>query len=401
MSRVAIQSIDRATHTVTLANPVGAPHDFFRMDGFEPHPRYFLENSPKFLDAANEFVVAADSWTVSLNLGDGVSPVTSRVVAPTLPELIRIRGTAGHPVRGIRFVGLQFRHTSCPIPDGGYAGIQASFFERRGSASLEATGSDAASESGNERLPAAVDFAMAEDCRVESCEFRQLGGGGIYLNEFANKIEIAHCKFNDIGGCGIMIGETWSRSAADGTSLACRGNVVRDCSVSECGTILLGSVGVWIGIARDTLIADNSISDLPYTGISVGWQWDAVPTGCASNQIRGNHIQRVMLQLSDGGGIYTLGRQPGTILSGNRIHDIPLNAGRAESNGIFMDEGSCDILVAENEIFDVARSPIRFHKAQADTIRKNRLSTSSGADAFRFNATDPTTLDFEDNVIQE
>jgi hypothetical protein len=54
--------------------------------------------------------------------------------------------------------------------------------------------------------------------------------------------------------------------------------------------------------------------------------------------------------LSDGGGIYTLGCQPGTQLRGNLIHDVPLNAGRAESNGMFLDEGSDGITIQGNAI---------------------------------------------------
>jgi hypothetical protein len=104
-----------------------------------------------------------------------------------------------------------------------------------------------------------------------------------------------------------------------------------------------------------------------------------------------------MQALSDGGGIYTLGRQPGTRLFGNLIHDVPLNAGRAESNGIFMDEGSTDIVVLGNTIYNVAKSAIRFHRAGKNTIEENRLATPPGVPAFAFNACDASVMVFKDN----
>ena len=59
-----------------------------------------------------------------------------------------------------------------------------------------------------------------------------------------------------------------------------------------------------------------------YTGVSVGWMWNPTPTPCRANLVENNHIHHVMQILSDGGGIYTLGRQPGTVLRGNVIHDV-------------------------------------------------------------------------------
>jgi hypothetical protein len=80
-----------------------------------------------------------------------------------------------------------------------------------------------------------------------------------------------------------------------------------------------------------------------------------------------------MRMLSDGGGIYTLGRQPGTRLAANHIHNVPLNAGRAESNGMFLDQGSDQITIEQNVIHGVVRSPLRFHQAERLLVRQNVL----------------------------
>jgi hypothetical protein len=181
----------------------------------------------------------------------------------------------------------------------------------------------------------------------------------------------------------------------------CRGNELTDSVIEQCGVLFYGAVGVWVGIAQNTAVAHNEIRNLPYTGVSVGWRWDTQPTGCRENAIRDNHIHHIMQTLSDGGGIYTLGRQPGTVLSGNRIHDVPLNLGRAESNGMFIDEGSSDILIENNTIYHIERSPIRFHRAEHDTIRNNRLVCAPGAPPFRYNSTDPNSMIYEDNEAIE
>ena len=91
--------------------------------------------------------------------------------------------------------------------------------------------------------------------------------------------------------------------------------------------------------------------------------------------------------LSDGGGIYTLGHQPGSYLRGNHIHDIPLNLGSSESNGIFMDEGSTGFTVENNLIYRVGKSPVRFNRATTNVVRDNTLGTASGIEMFRYNAT--------------
>ena len=82
--------------------------------------------------------------------------------------------------------------------------------------------------------------------------------------------------------------------------------------------------------------------------------------------------------LADGGGIYSLGLQPGTVLRGNLIHAVHRSrlAGRAENNGIFFDQGTKQFLVEHNVIYDTANKPIRYNQSRQDwnTLRGNTLA---------------------------
>lgn len=135
------------------------------------------------------------------------------------------------------------------------------------------------------------------------------------------------------------------------------------------------------------IIKNNEIHNLPYSGISVGWMWSPVPTLCCNNAIDGNHIHHILQTLSDGGGIYMLGLQPGSKITNNHIHDVQVNAGRAESNGMFLDEGTTDVLIQNNLVYNIAKSPLRFHKATTNLVKENWLFCTDENPPIRYNAT--------------
>jgi hypothetical protein len=92
-----------------------------------------------------------------------------------------------------------------------------------------------------------------------------------------------------------------------------------------------------------------------------------------------------MKSLADGGGIYTLGFQPGTVLKGNLIHDVErsADAGGSPNNGIFMDQGSKGFVIEDNVIFDTAGEAVRFNQNQKDWhVWKNNRFSPSGKSQF-------------------
>jgi hypothetical protein len=255
-------------------------------------------------------------------------------------------------------------------------------------------------------VPAAVTFELAEDCAVTRCQFRHMGTSGVWFGSRTYRCRLERCIVEDISGNGVNVGEDRSRLVNGkpwwlaAPEQAAAEHLIADNVVRRCGRQFFGAVGIWVGFARDVRIEHNEIADHPYTGISVGWMWNPRPTPVRNISVVYNHIHHVMQVLSDGGGIYTLGRQPGTRLAHNHIHSVPANAGRAESNGMFLDEGTDQIVIEENVIYDVARSPLRFHRAVHNIVRNNVLVLSDKATPpIRYNATAPKTIEKIDNVL--
>ena len=308
-------------------------------------------------------------------------------VAPRLESLLEVNFTG--PGKGrISFGRMTFAHTHWELPEGGYAGSQASFHEDR----------SGRGQSARLMAPAAVSVSNATAVRFGKCRFEHLGGAGVLLGRGCVDCGLGFCTFRDIGANGVMIGDTAAQPPAGQTPSR---NYVGRTLFEHCCQTDYGAVGIWVGIAERTEINRNELRYLPYTGISVGWRWNTAPTACRDNVIELNHIHHVLQLMSDGGGIYTLGRQPGTRLVRNRIHDIPVNLGRAESNGIFMDEGSSEMVVEENTIYNIERSPIRFHRAQDNTLRRNTLVTRPGVAPIAYNNAQADTMTMEANQAIE
>lgn len=178
----------------------------------------------------------------------------------------------------------------------------------------------------------------------------------------------------DVSANGILV------SGPNSEAEVPKGNRVSNNHVHACGVEFYGAVGIWIGFTQGTVISHNLIHDLPYTGISVGWQWNPQPTACKENRIEYNQVYDVMNRLCDGGCIYTLGFQPGTVIRGNQLHDVHRSflAQGAPNNGMFIDEGSKGFLFERNVIYRTAAELVRFNACNRDwhTWRDNYFGDS-------------------------
>jgi len=385
MTRVAVESVDQATRTLTTKYDVGCKANYWRICGFEAHPRYFVTGAPELLDAPGEWWLGGICFVLYRPM-PGEKLDGFRAVAPLARQLLVVRGgdSPDKLVRNLRFVGLAFEHCAWSHAGARYAGGQAGFhFIDKQAGGLP-----------RRPIAPAVEVTNARGVRFQRCNFRHLGGGAVALGRGCRSSAIVGCTVTDVAGTGVMLGEPSPKSVPAGIAGA---NTVRDCLIERCGAVYYGAIGIWVGLSGDNVIARNEVRHLPYTGISVGWRWNPTPTVCKGNLVTGNHIHHVMGVLSDGGGIYTLGRQPGTMLVGNWIHDIPLNAGRAESNGMFLDEGTTDLLIENNLIHDLVRSPLRFHKAGVNLVKANVLVCGKGVAPVRYNATNKANIKLQAN----
>lgn len=393
-SRLPLDNINYENHQMFAKDSIGAKSlEFFTIDHWEPHPRYYLENDLAFLDSIYEWFLDDEAKRVYLKLPENVIPDSFSIIAPKLNTLLDIRGSFQQSVQNIVFDGLQFNHCQWSLPNKRYGGIQACHHDQKDSIGEWSV------------IPGAVQLSWAENVTFDHCTFARLGGSGLQIGTATKNCSVENSHFEDISGNGIMIGEgqhrkidqkPWWKAAPGQVAM---GNSIANCQVNRVGTQFYGAVGIWCGLTRNTSITNNHIYDLPYTGVSVGWMWSDDTTPCEQNIITANHIHDIMQVLSDGGGIYMLGRQPNSKISDNLIYNVKINAGRAESNGIFIDEGSTEISIENNLIFNIAKSPLRFHRAGVNYVRNNTLVTPDSIPPIRFNNTPVDKIIDKNNIV--
>ncbi|SHE44954.1 Right handed beta helix region [Mariniphaga anaerophila] len=394
ISRIPVKEIDVSQNKLTAVDSIGAKNpSFFNIDHWEPNPRYYLENAIEFLDADFEWYFHPKENAIYLKLPETTTPGMQAIVLPYSAGLVILEGKENQPIKNIHFEGIAFRHSAWQIPESGYCGVQACHFDPR------------PEREGWAVVPAAINGEWAENCAFINCTFQNLGGSGVWLATGSKNCTISNSRFSDISGNGIMIGEgrdrkvngsAWWQSAPEQVAQT---NTINNCEITECGQQFYGAVGVWCGLTAETTIRNNTIFNLPYSGISIGWMWSPVPTPCRENTIDGNHIHHIMQVLSDGGGVYMLGLQPGSKITNNRIHDVSLNVGRAESNGMFLDEGTTDVIVANNLIYNIAKSPLRFHRATTNLVKENYLFCGENVEPIRYNTTKEEDIKKVDNHV--
>lgn len=383
ITRKRVAKLDAAAGRVMLAPP-----HVFGHSAMQPASRMpcYLENGEEMLDRPGEWHFKRRTGFLRYLPQSGEDVTQAEVIVPALTQLMRIAGTPGRPVRNVRLTGLTFSHTHWPLPAHGYNGRQAcSYFPAQPAGPVDDETID------NPLIDAALDWEHAHECRLEQCQVSHTSGSGLRLRKGCRRNVVERNRVFDTGANGVMVGEDWCRLHLAGGQPPAHdvptGNLVANNDIHHCGAEYHGAVGVWVAFTDGTVVSHNLVRDLPYTGISVGFIWNEQPTVCRNNVIEFNHIHDVMKMLADGGGIYTLGLQPGTVLRGNLIHDIsrgPCTYASSPNNGIFFDEGSSGYLIENNMIYNTPEGATRLNasRKEAHTWRNNSFDVSPDSPKF-------------------
>jgi len=174
----------------------------------------------------------------------------------------------------------------------------------------------------------------------------------------------------DLGAGGVKI-----NGAAAGEPECCRtqSNRISDNEISAAGRVFHSAVGVLIMHSAYNTVAHNHIHDLFYSGVSVGWVWGYAENAAHHNLIEKNHIHHIgQGLLSDMGGVYLLGIQPGTAVRGNLIHHVEkLHYG---GWAMYTDEGSSHIILENNVCYCTNGEIFHQHYGRENTVRNNILA---------------------------
>ena len=322
---------------------------------------YFLTNALCFLDQPGEWFLDTKHGIIYYWPQAGEDLKQTEVIAPVQETLLAVSGTLDRPVAHVLFKGLRFAHTTWLRPsESGHVPHQAGMFMTE-AYKLRPKGTAETKTLDNQawvgRPPGAIEVRAVHDIRFERCTFEHLASAGFDAELGIRDSSVEGCVFRDIGGNGIQFGKFQDGGIethvpylpADDREVCARVRFANNV-VTGCGNEDWGCPGITVGYAREITIEHNEVRDLPYTGISVGWGWTKQPTALRDNIVRANHIHHIARILYDTAGIYMLAAQPGSIVSGNRIHDLVMGAYTAKPHWgyIYLDEGSSHTTVRDN-----------------------------------------------------
>ncbi|MBR2232522.1 MAG: right-handed parallel beta-helix repeat-containing protein [Prevotella sp.] len=324
--------------------------------------------SPFYLTNAKELVDEPGEWYHDIRehkvyymprAGENIR----EAIVPMLETLVEFIGTAEHPVRNITMKGIRFSHTTWMRPsEKGHVPLQAGMYlmeayklrpqiDRPNNHKLDNQGWLG-------RADAAVELRYTEDCNFDGCRFEQLGGSGLDYVFACRRGTTTNCTFTDIAMNGYVCGsfspeglETHLPYQPTDFREVCTGQTVEHSEFYDISNEDWGCVAICAGYVSGITIDHNTIHDVSYTGISLGWGWNRDLVCMKDNKVHANLIYNYANHMYDCAGIYTLGNQPGTLISENVVRDIATPSYVHDPNHwfyLYTDEGSSNITLRDN-----------------------------------------------------
>jgi hypothetical protein len=234
--------------------------------GMHPQHRY-VENIFEELDAPGEWFHNAKTATLYYKPAEGVDLAKATVEVVRLRHLIEFQGTQQKPVRHVTLRGFILRHAARTFMDTKEPLLRSDWTIYRGGA---------------------VFFNGAEDCVVADCEFDQMGGNAVFVNNYNRRVTIRGCDVHDTGASAVAFvgdpkavrnplfdcGQRLSYDQIDKTPGPKTDNYPADCLVEDClirnvGVVEKQATGVEISMAMGITIRHCSIYEASRAGINI------------------------------------------------------------------------------------------------------------------------------------
>lgn len=325
---------------------------------------FYLTNAKSLLDTPGEWYLDAKEQKVYYIPRKGEDMAKADVEAPAVETLMKIEGTPDAPVKGITIEGVTFSYATWMRPSiSGHAPLQTGMFMTEAykvrPKIIRPNGDHKLDNQGWVGRPAAaVSVRCAEDINFKGCTIEHCASTGIDFFEYTKGGSISRSTIRDVGGNGILAGsfgpeahEAHLPYNPTDSRIICTGLTIENNLITDVTNEDWGCVGIGAGYVRGIRILHNEISEVSYSGISMGWGWNQQPCAMADNRVKGNLIHHYAKHMYDTAGIYTLGAQPHSFVEENVVRDIYSPGYAHDPNHwfyLYTDEGSSCIMVRNN-----------------------------------------------------
>ena len=338
------------------------PHPMVTTDGH--NSAFYLTNARELQDVPGEWYHDIDARKVYYYPREGEKMQEAEVIVPAVETLVRVEGTLDRPVCHIRFEKITFSYTTWIRPsEKGHVPLQAGMYLTDGyriepKMQRDYLNHPLDNQGWLGRPAAAVRVVAARQIDFERCRFEHLGSTGLDYEEAVQGGVVRGCLFRDIAGNGLLVGSF--SPAAHETHLpydpadrreVCTQQQINNCYFTEIGNEDWGCLAIAAGYVGDVNIEHNEISEVPYSGISLGWGWTQTVNCMRNNRVHANLIHHYAKHMYDVAGIYTLGSQPKSYVTENCVHSIYKPGYVHDPNHwfyLYTDEGSSFITVRDN-----------------------------------------------------
>mmetsp|Transcript_69229 Transcript_69229/g.122454 ORF Transcript_69229/g.122454 Transcript_69229/m.122454 type:complete len:627 (-) Transcript_69229:52-1932(-) len=298
----------------------------------------YVENvGPEFLQAPGDWSLDSENGTLYYALREGEAADTMTAVMPVLEVLLNVSGAVA-----IRFEGFTFEHGTWLRP-----GLPEGYVEMQSGQCLmgpselnwdcDKKGTSGADWYWSKKSPGNIVVAGSVGIELIRCEFTRLGAAAAVDFTNSQNCLVADSFIHEVSGAGVQIGSFDEPNAKGDVN-----NTVRNTIIRGAGLEFSGTAGISVGYTEGSVLWGNEVSDVGFSGISVGWGWSRHEcwncTAARDNVIAFNNVHGYKQRMNDGGGIYMLGPQNGSVVHDNWVHNQTRNAGAG--GPLYPDEGS-------------------------------------------------------------